>query len=93
MAKDMLKLDAFKDVLGETVQMVKFFEDKHRLNGRPEEAQRSLYGAAFSLQTPVETRWMSHHNAPRSSSPRRHCNAWWLPRTSTRSAKVQEGRT
>ena len=66
MAKDMLKLDAFKDVLGETVQMIKFFKNKHRLNCRLEEAQRSLYGAAYSLQTPVETRWMSHHNALRS---------------------------
>ena len=29
MAKEMLKLDVFKDVLGETVQMIKFFKNKH----------------------------------------------------------------
>ena len=92
MAKDMLKLDAFKDVLDETVQMIKFFKNKHRLNCRLEEAQRSLFGT-FSLQTPVGTRWMSHHNALKSFiKSKTALQRVVLPRTCTRSAKVEEGR-
>ena len=63
MAKDILKVKVFKDVLARAIDMIKFFKNKHQLNYRLSEAQRSANGTAFMLETPVKTRWMSHHNA------------------------------
>ena len=63
MATDILKVKVFKDVLARATDMIKFFKNKHQLNCRLSEAQRSANDTAFMLETPVETRWMSHHNA------------------------------
>ena len=66
LAKDILKISAFKEVVSQTIGMIKSFKNKHRLHCRLEEAQKSIYGVTFALETPVETRWMSHYNALKS---------------------------
>ena len=74
MTKD--KLDVFKDVLGQMVQMIKFFKNKHRPNGWRKHSEAC---AAQLFRCKRRWRcggWATIMRWSRSSSPRRHCNAW-----------------